>query len=219
MVGKQGGLSLPRLRWLDRRLCQRTARGWPVLRNDRPTGSVPDEVVTVGRQQPFAGGSGVSALSQADLSRCITCNNWGLLAFMQGGNGQGGLCRCGRGGNGISTANLMPISSAARAAARPITPETFSKCCRTSSTNSVWAPSPSPVRVCHLTVAAKKPMSTLATRYRNIAAKVRAQAGEFSDEPTRQGMLTAADVWDRLAALSETSLPLPRQAGHFQIIM
>jgi hypothetical protein len=61
-------------------------------------------------------------------------------------------------------------------------------------------------------------MSTLAARYRNIAAEVRAQAGEFSDETNRQGMLTAADVWDRLAALAEKSVPLPRQAGHFQII-
>ena len=62
-------------------------------------------------------------------------------------------------------------------------------------------------------------MSTLATRYRNIAAEVRAQAREFSDDTTRQGMLTAADVWDRLAALAEKSVPLPRQAGHFQLIM
>jgi hypothetical protein len=62
-------------------------------------------------------------------------------------------------------------------------------------------------------------MSTLAARYRNIAAEVRAQAGVFSHETNRQGMLTAADVWDRLAALTEKSVTLPRQAGHFQIIM
>jgi len=62
-------------------------------------------------------------------------------------------------------------------------------------------------------------MSTLAARYRNIAAEVRAQAGQFPDETNRQGMLTAADLWDRLAALAEKSVPLPRQSGYFQTIM
>ena len=48
-------------------------------------------------------------------------------------------------------------------------------------------------------------MDNLAARYRIIAAEVRAKAGVLSDEQTRQGMLMAAEVWDRLATLAEVS--------------
>ena len=55
-------------------------------------------------------------------------------------------------------------------------------------------------------------MENRAARYRNIAAKVRASAGNLSDERTRKGMLMAAEVWERLATLAEKSAPLPLQA-------
>jgi hypothetical protein len=57
-----------------------------------------------------------------------------------------------------------------------------------------------------------KTMENRAARYRNIAAKVRASAGNLSDERTRKGMLMAAEVWERLATLAEESVPLPLQA-------
>ena len=42
-----------------------------------------------------------------------------------------------------------------------------------------------------------------AKRYRDIAAEVRMVAGGIADPGARQGMLRAADVWDRLAGLVE----------------
>jgi hypothetical protein len=51
----------------------------------------------------------------------------------------------------------------------------------------------------------RKAMDNLAARYRIIAAEVRAKADVLSDEQTRQGMLMAAEVWDRLATLAEVS--------------
>jgi hypothetical protein len=48
-------------------------------------------------------------------------------------------------------------------------------------------------------------MENRAVRYRNIAASIRAKADNVSDDRDRQGMLMAAEVWDRLAALDEKS--------------
>ena len=62
---------------------------------------------------------------------------------------------------------------------------------------------------CHIVI---KTMENRAARYRSIAAKVRASAGNLSDERTRKGMLMAAEVWERLATLAEKSAPLPLQA-------
>jgi hypothetical protein len=50
-------------------------------------------------------------------------------------------------------------------------------------------------------------MENRAERYRNMAADVRARAGNVSDEQARRGMLMAAEVWERLAALTERSVP------------
>ena len=47
-----------------------------------------------------------------------------------------------------------------------------------------------------------------AGRYRKIAAQVRAKAATRSDEHSRNAMLAAADIWDRLAALAEGSNPI-----------
>ena len=55
-------------------------------------------------------------------------------------------------------------------------------------------------------------MENLAERYRNIAAEVRAKADNLSDGQHRQGMLMAAQVWDRLAAFEErAAAPFRRQ--------
>ena len=56
-----------------------------------------------------------------------------------------------------------------------------------------------------------KAMKNRADIYRNIAAGVRAKADKSSDERVRQGMLMAAEVWERLATLAEKSVPLPLQ--------
>jgi len=50
-------------------------------------------------------------------------------------------------------------------------------------------------------------MENPAGRYRNIAAEVRARADNLSDEGARQSMLLAAQVWERLAALADKSMP------------
>jgi hypothetical protein len=50
-------------------------------------------------------------------------------------------------------------------------------------------------------------MDNRAALYRNIAAEVRAKATGVSDERARQGMLMAAEVWDRLAVLAEKPVP------------
>jgi hypothetical protein len=50
-------------------------------------------------------------------------------------------------------------------------------------------------------------MQHRARRYRDIAAQVRAQAETMSDVPARQGMARAAEVWERLAALAEQTVP------------
>jgi hypothetical protein len=47
-----------------------------------------------------------------------------------------------------------------------------------------------------------------AKRYRDIAAEVRMVAGGIADPGARQGMLMAADVWDRLAGLAECPIAL-----------
>jgi hypothetical protein len=52
-----------------------------------------------------------------------------------------------------------------------------------------------------------KTMKNRADIYRNIAAEVRAKADNSSDERVRQGMLMAAEVWERLATLAEESVP------------
>ena len=57
-----------------------------------------------------------------------------------------------------------------------------------------------------------KAMENRAARYRNIAAEVRARADNLPDERTRQHMLMAAEVWDRLAAFAERSVPPPVEA-------
>lgn len=62
---------------------------------------------------------------------------------------------------------------------------------------------------CHIVI---KTMENQAARYRNIAAKVRANAGNLSDEQARKGMLMAAEVWERLATLAEKSALPPLQA-------
>jgi hypothetical protein len=49
----------------------------------------------------------------------------------------------------------------------------------------------------------RKTMENRAARYRNLAAEVREKANNLSDDKRRQGMLMAAEVWDRLAALDE----------------
>jgi hypothetical protein len=51
----------------------------------------------------------------------------------------------------------------------------------------------------------QKTMENRAARYRNIAAEVRARADNVLEERDRRGMLMAAEVWDRLAALDERS--------------
>jgi hypothetical protein len=51
-------------------------------------------------------------------------------------------------------------------------------------------------------------MENRAVRYRNIAADIRARADSVLDERDRQGMLMAAEVWDRLAALKNDQPPL-----------
>ena len=48
-------------------------------------------------------------------------------------------------------------------------------------------------------------MESRAVRYRNIAVDIRARADSVLDERDRRGMLMAAEVWDRLAALEERS--------------
>jgi hypothetical protein len=50
-------------------------------------------------------------------------------------------------------------------------------------------------------------MKKRAELYRNIAAGVRTQADNSSDERVRQAMLMAAEVWERLATLAEKSVP------------
>ena len=63
-------------------------------------------------------------------------------------------------------------------------------------------------------------MKDRAGRYRKIAADVRAKADTKSNEHSRNAMLAAADIWDRLAALAEQlalSAALSRVAdGHEQ---
>jgi hypothetical protein len=54
-------------------------------------------------------------------------------------------------------------------------------------------------------------MNNWASLYRNIAAEVRAKVTGASDERARQGMLMAAEVWDRLAMLAEKPVPPSRQ--------
>jgi hypothetical protein len=49
-------------------------------------------------------------------------------------------------------------------------------------------------------------MENRAQRYRNIAAEVRAKANDLADGQHRHGMLMAAEVWDRLAALEDRSV-------------
>jgi hypothetical protein len=56
-----------------------------------------------------------------------------------------------------------------------------------------------------------KAMEDRAARYRSIAAEVRAKADTMSDEHARRDMLMAAQVWDRLAAFAEKSVPRPLQ--------
>jgi hypothetical protein len=56
-------------------------------------------------------------------------------------------------------------------------------------------------------------MEDRAARYRNIAAKVRAEADSPSSEVARHGMLMAAEVWDRLATLAEKPVPAPPQVS------
>jgi hypothetical protein len=50
-------------------------------------------------------------------------------------------------------------------------------------------------------------MKNRAELYRSIAAGVRTQADNSSNERVRQAMLMAAEVWERLAALAEESVP------------
>jgi hypothetical protein len=50
-------------------------------------------------------------------------------------------------------------------------------------------------------------MEDRALRYRDIAAEVRARAATVSDEHAREGMLMAAQVWERLAAFAERTVP------------
>ena len=52
-----------------------------------------------------------------------------------------------------------------------------------------------------------KAMKKRADIYRNIAAEVRAKADDSADKRVRQGMLMAAEVWERLATLAEESVP------------
>jgi len=60
--------------------------------------------------------------------------------------------------------------------------------------------------------AVAQKMENRAVRYRNIAADIRARADSVLDERDRRGMLMAAEVWDRLAALEERSAaPTPNQ--------
>ena len=51
-------------------------------------------------------------------------------------------------------------------------------------------------------------MEDRAERYRKIDAEVRAKAATMSEESSRAAMLAAADIWDRLAALAEQSIPV-----------
>jgi uncharacterized protein YmfQ (DUF2313 family) len=60
-------------------------------------------------------------------------------------------------------------------------------------------------------------MDNRAVRYRSIAAEVRATADNMSDEQARRSMLIAAEVWERLAALTEKSGPPPLQADTRQL--
>jgi hypothetical protein len=60
-------------------------------------------------------------------------------------------------------------------------------------------------------------MDNWAVRYRSIAAEVRARADNLSDEQARRSMLMAAEVWERLAALAERSVPPPLQADTRQL--
>ena len=46
------------------------------------------------------------------------------------------------------------------------------------------------------------------SRYRDLAADLRARAVTLTDERTRQGMLEAANVWDRLADLVDRRVNL-----------
>jgi hypothetical protein len=55
-------------------------------------------------------------------------------------------------------------------------------------------------------------MENRAAHYRLIATDVRATADNSSDERVRQGMLMAADVWERLATLAERTVPQSLQA-------
>ena len=57
-------------------------------------------------------------------------------------------------------------------------------------------------------------MKDQAGRYRKIAADIRAKADTSSNEPSRNAMLAAPDIWDRLAALAEQ---LPFSAALSQI--
>jgi hypothetical protein len=55
-------------------------------------------------------------------------------------------------------------------------------------------------------------MENLAARYRGIADQVRARAENAPDEQTRINMMRAAEIWDRLATLSEKAVPTIRQS-------
>jgi hypothetical protein len=57
-------------------------------------------------------------------------------------------------------------------------------------------------------------MEDRAERYRKIAAEVRAMAATMSEEHSRAAMLAAADIWDRLAALAEQSIPVSPQTSN-----
>ena len=57
-------------------------------------------------------------------------------------------------------------------------------------------------------------MEDLAERYWKIAAEVRAKAANMSEEHSRAAMLAAADIWDRLAALAEQSIPVGPQTSN-----
>jgi hypothetical protein len=57
-------------------------------------------------------------------------------------------------------------------------------------------------------------MEDWAERYRKIAAEVRAKCATVSDEHSRAAILAAADIWDRLAALAEQSIPVGPQTSN-----
>jgi hypothetical protein len=60
-------------------------------------------------------------------------------------------------------------------------------------------------------------MENRAERYRNMAADIRARADNVPDEQARRGMLMAAEVWERLAALAERSVPPPVKVNTRQL--